>query len=125
MAKVKEPLADTEMGGLPPELQVGGQLSNETSPIVDKPNDNPGDNDEEAEHASLANSLPAGQMSVVVTKGNTVRHDGYDYSESRTFSLSVEDAKRLIGLGVAADVDALRNQALVRAAPSVSVQSGE
>ena len=63
-------------------------------------------------------------MSVVVTKGNTVRHDGNDYPESRTFSLPVEDALRLIGLGVVADVDVLRKQALVRVAPSVSVQSG-
>ncbi|HEJ9180441.1 TPA: hypothetical protein SML65_004803, partial [Serratia marcescens] len=69
--------------------------------------------------------LPAGMVSVVVTKGNTVRHDGRDYPENRAFMLPEADASRLIGLGVVADVEQLRKLALLRSAPAVSVQSGE
>ncbi|HEJ7999085.1 TPA: hypothetical protein SMI16_004555, partial [Serratia liquefaciens] len=69
--------------------------------------------------------LSDGMVSVVVTKGNTVRHDGCDYLENRVFTLPVADAQRLLGLGVVADVEQLRNLALLRSAPAVSVQSGE
>ncbi|MNR55713.1 hypothetical protein D3C85_1761420 [compost metagenome] len=62
-------------------------------------------------------------ISVVVTKGNTVRHDGQNYTENRAFTLSAEDAQRLIGMGVVADVEHLRKLALLRTAPTVSVKS--
>ncbi|QLH63178.1 hypothetical protein [Serratia symbiotica] len=107
-----------ELGGLPPELQVGDQESPETLKVDDQAYDN-SDDDEDGE------KLPDGMVPVVVTKGNTVRHDGCDYPENRVFTLPVADAQRLIGLGVVADVEQLRKLALLRSAPAVTVQSGE
>ncbi|EME1467887.1 hypothetical protein V3510_005377, partial [Serratia marcescens] len=81
--------------------------------------------DDDSDDDQDGEQLPAGMVSVVVTKGNTVRHDGCDYPENRAFMLPVADAQRLIGLGVVADVEQLRKLALLRSAPAVSVQSGE
>ena len=118
-----------ELGGLPPELMVGEQENGEELKVDGRAPENStetetetetdDDDDQDGEH------LPAGMVSVVVTKGNTVRHDGCDYPENRAFMLPVADAQRLICLGVVADVEQLRKLALLRSAPAVSVQSGE
>lgn len=124
-------LQENELGGLPPELLVGEQESPETLKVDDQDYDNSGDTDtdtdtgDDSDDDEDGEKLPDGMASVVVTKGNTVRHDGCDYSENRAFTLPVADAQRLIGLGVVADVEQLRKLALLRSAPGVSVQSGE
>ncbi|MGO4743077.1 hypothetical protein [Serratia quinivorans] len=124
---------DNELGGLPPELLVGDQEIPETLKVDDQDHDNSADTDtdtdtdtgDDSDDDEDGEKLPDGMASVVVTKGNTVRHDGCDYSENRAFTLPVADAQRLIGLGVVADVEQLRKLALLRSAPGVSVQSGE
>lgn len=124
---------DNELGGLPPELLVADQESPETLKVDDQDYDNSADTDtdtdtddgDDSDDDHGGEQLPAGMVSVVVTKGNTVRHDGYDYPENRTLTLPVADAQRLIGLGVVADVEQLRKLALLRSAPAVTVQSGE
>ncbi|ATW33138.1 hypothetical protein BJP43_01300 [Candidatus Williamhamiltonella defendens] len=125
--KTQQP--DNELGDLPPELQVDAEILSvvdKISPVSDLGDDNftdtagDGDGDETGHN-------PDGEtagVAVVVTKGNTVRHDGQDYPESRTFTLSAEDAQRLIRLGVVTDVKQLRKLAWTRATPVVSVQSG-
>ncbi|MFB5172815.1 hypothetical protein AAIO65_09485 [Erwinia amylovora] len=119
--KTQQP--DNELGGLPPELQVDDQTAAEISPDYDQEGDNFTDTDGD-ETGNNLDGETAG-VAVVVTKGNTVRHDGQDYPESRTFTLTAEDAQRLIRLGVVADVKQLRKLALTRATPIVSVQSGD
>ncbi len=119
--KTQQP--DNELGGLPPELQVDDQTAAEISPDYDQGGDNFTDTDGD-ETGNNLDGETAG-VAVVVTKGNTVRHDGQDYPESRTFTLTAEDAQRLIRLGVVADVKQLRKLALTRATPIVSVQSGD
>ncbi|MGP8335999.1 hypothetical protein [Serratia sp. CY43514] len=120
-----------ELGGLPPELMVGEQENGEELKVGGQASDNSTDtdtdtdNDDDSDDDQDGEQLPAGMVSVVVTKGNTVRHDGCDYPENRAFMLPVADAQRLIGLGVVADVEQLRKLALLRSAPAVSVQSGE
>ncbi|TDB48231.1 hypothetical protein [Photorhabdus khanii] len=104
MAKKQE--TENELGGLPPELMVDGQEPKVQ--VVKEENQD---------------FLPE-QVAVVVTKGNTVRHDSQDYAENKTFSLSVEDATRLIELGVVADVNKLRKQALIQHGPTVTVSDG-
>lgn len=122
---------DNELGGLPPELLVADQQSPETLKVDDQDYDNSADTDtdtdtgDDSDDDEDGEKLPDGMVSVVVTKGNTVRHDGCDYLENRAFTLPVADAQRLIGLGVVADVEQLRNLALLRSAPAVTVQSGE
>lgn len=122
-----------ELGGLPPELMVG-ELENgeelkvdgqEPDNSADTDTDTDTDTDDDSDDDQDGEQLPAGMVSVVVTKGNTVRHNGCDYPENRAFMLPVVDAQRLIGLGVVADVEQLRKLALLRSAPAVSVQSGE
>lgn len=118
-----------ELGGLPPELMVGEQENGEELKVdgqePDTDTDTDTDTDDDSDGDQDGEQLPAGMVSVVVTKGNTVRHDGCDYPENRAFMLPVADAQRLIGLGVVADVEQLRKLALLRSAPAVSVQSGE
>ncbi|RTF55395.1 hypothetical protein [Serratia marcescens] len=124
-----------ELGGLPPELMVGEHENGEelkvdgqepdNSADTDTDTDTDIDDDDDSDDDQDGEQLPAGMVSVVVTKGNTVRHDGCDYPENRAFMLPVADAQRLIGLGVVADVEQLRKLALLRSAPAVSVQSGE
>ncbi|BBI92823.1 hypothetical protein [Serratia symbiotica] len=117
-----------ELGGLPPELQVGDQESPETLKVDDQAYDNSGGTDssnDDPEQELEDEAQDDGLVSVVVTKGNTVRHDGQTYLENREFKLPLEEAQRLIGLGVVADVDQLRKQALKRTAPTISIQSGE
>lgn len=120
-----------ELGGLPPELMVGEQENGEELKVDGQEPDNSADtdtdtdNDDDSDDDQDGEQLPAGMVSVVVTKGNTVRHDGFDYPENRAFTLPVADAQRLIGLGVVADVEQVRKLALLRSAPAVSVQSGE
>ena len=124
---------ENELGGLPPELIVGEQGTGEELNVDDQAVDNSADTDTDTDTDTGVDSdddedgekLPDGMVSVVVTKGNTVRHDGCDYLENRVFTLPVADAQRLLGLGVVADVEQLRNLALLRSAPAVSVQSGE
>lgn len=116
---------ENELGGLPPELLVGDQESPETLKVDDQDYDNSTDTGDDSDDDEDGEKLPDGMVSVVVTKGNTVRHDGFDYPENRAFTLSVADAQRLIGLGVAAEVEQLRKLALLRSAPAVTVQSGE
>ena len=120
---------DNELGGLPPELLVADQENPETLKVDDQDFDNSADTDtdtgDDSDDDEDGEKLPDGMVSVVVTKGNTVRHDGCDYPENRAFTLSVADAQRLIGLGVVADVEQLRKLALLRSAPAVTVQSGE
>lgn len=118
-----------ELGGLPPELMVGELENGEELKVDGQEPDNSADTDTDTDtdpdDDQDGEQLPSGMVSVVVTKGNTVRHDGCDYPENRAFTLPVADAKRLIGLGVVADVEQLRKLALLRSAPAVSVQSGE
>ena len=118
-----------ELGGLPPELMVGEQENGEELKVGGRAPENSTETETETEtdddDDQDGEQLPAGMVSVVVTKGNTVRHDGCDYPENRAFMLPVADAQRLIGLGVVADVEQLRKLALLRSAPAVSVQSGE
>lgn len=124
---------ENELGGLPPELIVGEQVTGEELNVDDQAVDNSADTDtdtdtdtgDDSDDDEDGEKLPDGMVSVVVTKGNTVRHDGCDYPENRAFTLSVADAQRLIGLGVVADVEQLRKLALLRIAPAVTVQSGE
>ncbi|MBP0996657.1 hypothetical protein J8629_06190 [Serratia fonticola] len=123
---------ESELGGLPPELLVDGQEAGKSLKVDDQPLDNPGDTDtdtdgdgDDSDQGPDKETLGDGLVSVVVIKGNTVRHDGRDFTENRTLTLSTEDAQRLIGLGVVEDVEQLRKQALKRATPAVSVQSGE
>ncbi|MFT2790539.1 hypothetical protein ACMV5I_10735 [Serratia sp. T13T92] len=119
---------DSELGGLPPELLVDGQEAGKSLKVDDQQLDTPGDTDTDGDDLDQEpdkETLGDGLVSVVVIKGNTVRHDGRDFTENRTLTLSTEDAQRLIGLGVVADVDQLRKLALLRSAPTVSVQSGE
>ncbi|UNK26222.1 hypothetical protein MNO11_15355 [Serratia plymuthica] len=124
---------DNELGGLPPELLVGDQESQETLKDEDQDDDNSGDTDTDtdtdtdgdSDQESNSDVVDDGLVTVVVTKGNTVRHDGQSYPENRTLTLSAEDALRLIGKGVAADVEHLRKLALMRTAPAVSVKSEE
>ncbi|MCE9937708.1 hypothetical protein [Serratia liquefaciens] len=120
---------ENELGGLPPELLVGEQESPETLKVDTQDHDNSTDTDtdtgDDSDDDEDGEKLPDGMVSVVVTKGNTVRHDGCDYSENRAFTLPVADAQRLLGLGVVADVEQLRKLALLRSAPAVTVQSGE
>ncbi|UAN52914.1 hypothetical protein KGP26_07585 [Serratia sp. JSRIV002] len=125
---------ESELGGLPPELLVDGQEAGKSLKVDDQPLDNLGDTDtdtdtdtdgDDSDQGPDKETLGDGLVSVVVIKGNTIRHDGRDFTENRTLTLSTEDAQRLIGLGVVADVEQLRKQALNRAAPAVSVQSGE
>ncbi|HGM4943595.1 TPA: hypothetical protein ACKPW5_003059 [Serratia marcescens] len=122
---------ENELGGLPPELLVGEQEIPETLKVDDQSHDNPTDTDtdtdtgDDSDDDEDGEKLPDSMVSVVVTKGNTVRHDGCDYPENRAFTLPVVDAQRLLGLGVVADVEQLRKLALLRSAPAVSVQSGE
>ena len=124
---------ENELGGLPPELIVGEQGTGEELNVDDQAVDNSADTDTDTDTDTGVDSdddedgekLSDGMVSVVVTKGNTVRHDGCDYLENRVFTLPVADAQRLLGLGVVADVEQLRNLALLRSAPAVSVQSGE
>lgn len=141
MAKKDE--LDNSLGALPPELQVdnqGGveQPRNETGEVnIPESNDEThtvkdsetGDGSDKGEiGASLGDNeekLPKGHTALVVTKGNTVRHDGQAYGENQMLTLADEDAQRLIVMGVAADVDALRKRALARPVPAVSVQTGE
>ncbi len=121
--KTQQP--DNELGGLPPELQVDDQTAAEISPDYDQGGDNFTDTDGDGDETGNNLDGETAGVAVVVTKGNTVRHDGQDYPESRTFTLSAEDAQRLIRLGVVADVKQLRKLALTRATPIVSVQSGD
>ncbi|MBN3901331.1 hypothetical protein [Serratia marcescens] len=120
-----------ELGGLPPELMVGEQENGEELKVDGRAPENSTETETETETETDddddqdGEQLPAGMVSVVVTKGNTVRHDGCDYPENRAFTLPVVDAHRLIGLGVVADVEQVRKLALLRCAPAVSVQSGE
>ncbi|WP_213987919.1 hypothetical protein [Serratia marcescens] len=118
-----------ELGGLPPELMVGELENGEELKVDGQEPDNSADtdtdNDDDSDDDEDGEKMPDGMVSVVVTKGNTVRHDGRDYPENRAFMLPVADAQRLIGLGVVADVEQLRKLALLRSAPAVSVQSGE
>ncbi|MFV8867586.1 hypothetical protein [Serratia fonticola] len=121
---------DSELGGLPPELLVDGQEAGKSLKVDDQQLDTLGDTDTDGDDLDQEpepdkETLGDGLVSVVVIKGNTVRHDGRDFTENRTLTLSTEDAQRLIGLGVVADVDQLRKLALLRSAPTVSVQSGE
>ncbi|CCP02965.1 hypothetical protein BN439_1905 [Erwinia amylovora Ea644] len=129
--KTQQP--DNELGGLPPELQVDDQTAAEISPDYDQGGDNftdtdtdtDGDGDGDGDETGNNLDGETAGVAVVVTKGNTVRHDGQGYVESRTFTLSAEDAQRLIRLSVVADVKQLRKLALTRATPIVSVQSGD
>ena len=122
-----------ELGGLPPELMVGEQENGEELKVdgqapdnsADTDTDTDTDTDDDSDDDQDGEQLPAGMVSVVVTKSNTVRHDGCDYPENRAFMLPVADAQRLIGLGLVADVEQLRKLALLRSAPAVSAQSGE
>ncbi|WP_171884708.1 hypothetical protein [Serratia marcescens] len=116
-----------ELGGLPPELMVGELENGEELKVDGQEPDNSADTDTDTDpdDDQDGEQLPSGMVSVVVTKGNTVRHDGRDYPENRTFMLPVADAQRLIGLGVVADVEQVRKLALLRSTPAVSVQSGE
>ncbi|EFW12755.1 putative conserved hypothetical protein [Serratia symbiotica str. Tucson] len=107
---------------------MGDQESPETLKVDDQAYDNSGGTDssnDDPEQELEDEAQDDGLVSVVVTKGNTVRHDGQTYLENREFKLPLEEAQRLIGLGVVADVDQLRKQALKRTAPTISIQSGE
>jgi hypothetical protein len=106
MAKKNQPdVTAEELGGLPPELQVGAQdtelkpttgLQQETfsAPVSDhdfaKDEESPDQDDDDTEF--------------VVVSGNTVRHNGTDYSENAVIYLDGEgedkDAERLLQLGV-------------------------
>ncbi|TDB43330.1 hypothetical protein C5468_23770 [Photorhabdus luminescens subsp. mexicana] len=115
MAKKQE--TENELGGLPPELIVDGQKpvsqietveEDSTASDTDKQNDDQGED----------------EVIVVVLKGQTVKHDGKEYKEFVQLTLSKEDAKRLIELGVVADVNKLRQQALIQHGPTVTVSDG-
>lgn len=96
MAKTpsKQQASINELGGLPPEFAG---------------DDSTDDSDE---------------LEVVVVKGQTLRHSGEAHVENSRLFLLYEDAKRLINLGVVADVKALRQQAASTIGPSVTVDDG-
>lgn len=119
MAKNKQQETENELGGLPPELMVDGQESasqietveeDPTAPDTDKQND-----DDQGEDEAIV---------VVVLKGQTVKHNSKEYKEFVQLTLSREDADRLIELGVVADVNKLRKQALTQHGPTVTVSDG-
>ncbi|PQQ22158.1 hypothetical protein, partial [Photorhabdus hindustanensis] len=104
MAKNKQ--QENELGGLPPELMVDGQeLPDSQIETVESSSTVPDADDE---------NLSDDQVIVVVLKGQTVKHDGKEYKEFVQLILSPEDAERLIELGVVADVNKLRQQALAQ-----------
>ncbi|MCW7550517.1 hypothetical protein OO184_21950 [Photorhabdus sp. APURE] len=117
MAKNKQ--QENELGGLPPELMVDGQElpayqvetaeEDSTVPDTDKQND-----DDQGEDEAIV---------VVVLKGQTVKHNSKEYNEFVQLTLSKEDANHLIELGVVADVNKLRKQALIQS-PTVTVDDG-
>ncbi|OWO82447.1 hypothetical protein B5C26_08635 [Photorhabdus luminescens] len=117
MAKNKQ--QETKLGGLPPELMVDGQElpasqietveEDSTVPDTDKQNDDQGEDE---------------VIVAVVLKGQTVKHNSKEYKEFVQLTLSKEDAKRLIELGVVADVNKLRQQALIQHGPTVTVSDG-
>ncbi|WP_387467659.1 hypothetical protein [Photorhabdus sp. RM323S] len=118
MAKNKQQETENELGGLPPELMVDGQelpdyqieTVEEDPAVPDTDDENPADNQ--------------GEAIVVVLKGQTVKHNGKEYKELVQLILSPEDADRLIELGVVADVNKLRQQALIQHGPTVTVNDG-
>ncbi|NHB89605.1 hypothetical protein [Photorhabdus tasmaniensis] len=114
MAKNKQ---ETELGGLPPELMVDGQkLPDYQIETVEE--------DPAVPDAGEQENLSDGQAIVVVLKGQTVKHNGKEYKELVQLILSPEDADRLIELGVVADVNKLRQQALIQHGPTVTVDDG-
>ncbi|MBS9442494.1 hypothetical protein [Photorhabdus heterorhabditis] len=115
MAKNKQETGN-EPGGLPPELMVDGQeLPDSQIETVEEYPAAPDTDDE---------NLTNDQATVVVLKGQTVKHNGKEYKEFVQLILSPEDAVRLIELGVVADVNKLRQQALAQNGPTVTVNDG-
>lgn len=113
MAKNKQTQDENELGGLPPELMVDGQ-EQKTPPVAE----------EENQDTLPEQDIPDDLIAFVVLKGQTVHHDGKKYSQFEQLILSSEDADRLIVLGVVADVNKLRQQALVQHGPTVTVNDG-
>ncbi|MDB6374470.1 hypothetical protein [Photorhabdus bodei] len=112
MAKNKQ--QKNELGGLPPELMVDGQ---EPDSQIETVEEDPAVPDKQE---NFSDDLVA----FVVLKGQTVHHDGKKYSQFEQLILSLEDAERLIELGVVADVNKLRQQALIQHGPTVTVNDG-
>ncbi|WP_445494046.1 hypothetical protein [Photorhabdus sp. SF281] len=115
MAKNKQ--QETELGGLPPELMVDGQELPVSQIEAVKEDPTVPNTDE---HENLIDD----QAIVVVLKGQTVKHNGKEYKEFVQLTLSPEDAVRLIELEVVADVNKLRQQALIQNGPTVTVNDG-
>ncbi|ETS31059.1 hypothetical protein BB987_09115 [Photorhabdus temperata] len=113
MAKKQE--TENELGGLPPELMVDGQElpASQIETVEEDPTVPDTDKQENQ-----------GEVIVVVLKGQTVKHNSKEYKEFVQLTLSKEDADRLIELGVVADVNKLRQQALIQHGPTVTVSDG-
>ncbi|WP_289992129.1 hypothetical protein [Photorhabdus laumondii] len=114
MAKNKQQETENALGGLPPELMVDGQEPASQIETVE----------EDSIVSDKKENLSDDQAIVVVLKGQTVKHNGKEYKEFVQLILGTEDAERLIELGAVADVNKLRQQALVQNGPTVTVNDG-
>ena len=145
MAKTpgKQQASISELGGLPPEFEVDTQQSvpdvqKETSTSEEPPKTPEISDDQntisgepetqgktiESELESDAPADDSDEMELVVVKGQTVRHSGETYAENSYLYLPHDAAKRLIKLGVVADVKTLRQQAVRISGPSITVNDG-
>ncbi|EPJ1396501.1 TPA: hypothetical protein PXQ76_002495 [Yersinia enterocolitica] len=153
MAKTpsKQQASINELGGLPPEFEVGTQQeqtvvtdNSETQPdpevqketstseeppktpeISDDQNKVSGESEtQENTTESELGSDDSDEMELVVVKGQTLRHSGETYAENSRLFLPCSDASRLIDLGVVADVKALRQQEARISGPSITVDDG-
>lgn len=90
MAKNRKQLVDTaeEPVGLPVELQVDVDVK-----TVEQ-------DDETLRQEPGEIQTGTDVMTVVVLKGNSIQHNGERYSENQSFSLTHDEAERLIQLGV-------------------------
>ncbi|WP_145600639.1 hypothetical protein [Yersinia frederiksenii] len=142
MAKTpsKQQASMNELGGLPPEFEVDTQqsvpdvqketsTSEEPPEISDDQNKVSGETETQGKttESELESDAPADdsdEMELVVVKGQTVRHSGETYAENSYLYLPHDAAKRLIKLGVVADVKALRQQSASTIGPSITVDDG-
>ncbi|OWF77695.1 hypothetical protein B4907_18445 [Yersinia kristensenii] len=138
MAKTpsKQQASMNELGGLPPEFEVDTQqsvpdvqketsTSEEPPEISDDQNKVSGETETQGKttESELESDAPD-EMELVVVKGQTVRHSGETYAENSYLYLPHDAAKRLIKLGVVADVKALRHLSASTIGPSITVDDG-
>lgn len=115
--KKNTPEKPQELGGLPPELMVPGQVN----PVKDPET---AGNEPVTETVSAQNFTPDPEPEAdgvyVVVKGRSVQHDGEFYRENQQITLDDSDAVRLIYLGVVMSLEAVREK-LAKANPPGTV----